>query len=63
VDELEFVFEKRGRVVTGSGRGMIDPELEQVVERAKRGGTFTIRASVQEGGEFISVYRTFKVVN
>lgn len=62
VDELEFLFVKRGRVVEGTGRGTITPELEEVVEKSKKGGTFTIRASVQEAGEFIPVVRSFKIV-
>lgn len=62
VDELEFSYEKKGRIVSGIGRGIISSELEKVVERVKQGGTFTIRASVQEGGEFVSVVRSFEVV-
>lgn len=62
VDELEFVFEKKGRIVTGTGRGNISTELEKVVERTKRGGVFTIRASVQDEGQFVSVVRAFRVV-
>lgn len=63
VDELEFFFERRGRVVvSGTGRGLISSELEEVVKKSKKGGTFTIRASVQETGEFVSVIRSFEVV-
>lgn len=63
VDELEFLYEKRGRVVTGTARGAMSTELEKVVERSRKGGTFTIRASVQDQGQFVSVFRSFQVVD
>ena len=61
VDEVEFVFEKENRLVSASSRGDITDELEKVVQRVKKGGTFTIHASVQNDGHFITVSRSFMV--
>ncbi len=62
VDEIEFVFEKDGKVFSAASRGDISPELERIVDRVKHDGTFTIYASVQDNGRFVSVSRSFQIV-
>jgi len=62
VDELEFIFEKDSRIISAASRGSISPELEKVVDRVKSNGTFTVLASVQDKGQFITVSKSFKVV-
>ncbi|HFA50963.1 MAG TPA: energy transducer TonB [Bacteroidetes bacterium] len=61
IDELEFVFQKENRIVSATSRGSISAELKKVVERAKRGGTLVIHASVQDGGQFVAVSRQFQI--
>ncbi len=62
VDQIEFIFDKENRQVSAFSKGEISDELAKVVGRVKKGGTFTINASVQEGGRFVTVTRTYKVV-
>ncbi len=62
IDELIFTFEKKKRRLTASSRGEISEELRRIVRKAKRGGVFTISASVQDKGRFISVKRSFQIV-
>ena len=61
IDELVFSYEKGERLVNEKSRGEINKELEKVILKAKKGGIFTISASVQAGGEFIYVDRSFEV--
>ena len=61
VDQVEFVFQKDGRFTSAFSRGDISPELEKVVQRVKKDGTFSIRASVQDNGQFVTISRTFSV--
>ena len=62
IDQLEFIFQKDGRLVSASSRGDISPELEKVLQRVKKDGIFTIRASVQDDGQFVMIFRTFSVI-
>lgn len=62
VDQIEFIYQKDSRLISASSRGEVSTELLKVVERIKKGGTFTINASVQDGGQFITVSRSFLIV-
>ena len=64
VDELAFTHTTRSkRQTSAASRGGISEELVAIVEKSRPGGRFTITASVQEGGRFIAVSRTFQVSN
>ncbi|MEO1261361.1 MAG: energy transducer TonB [Bacteroidota bacterium] len=62
VDQIEFVFQKDSRLVSASSRGDISSELVKVIDRVKKGGTFSIYASVQDDGQFITVSRSYNIV-
>lgn len=62
VDQIEFLFEKENRQISASSRGEMSDELKKVVDRVKKGGTFSVYASVQENGRFITISRSFLVV-
>ncbi|MGK0363728.1 MAG: TonB family protein [Saprospiraceae bacterium] len=61
IDELVFSYEKGKRLMNEKSRGEINKNLEKIILKAKKGGVFTISASVQSGGEFIYVDRSFEV--
>ena len=63
IDELVFSFEKGERLLNEKSRGEINKDLEKIILKAKKGGIFTISASVQAGGEFIYVDRSFEVAD
>jgi hypothetical protein len=62
VNELIFTFEKKRRVINAKSRGSISSELMKVVKKVKKGGTFTITATIQDLGKFFNVSRSFRVV-
>ncbi len=62
VDEIEFIYEKDDKLFSAASRGNISSELEKIVDKVKHDGTFTIFASVQDNGHFVSVSRSFQVV-
>lgn len=61
IDELVFSYEKGERLVNEKSRGEVNKDLEKIILKAKKGGIFTISASVQTDGEFIYVDRSFEV--
>lgn len=61
MDELAFTFTKNKRQLNATSRGTISDELIRVVEKAKKGGIFTITASVQDKGRFVYVTRSFQI--
>ncbi|MBI1224639.1 MAG: TonB family protein [Bacteroidetes bacterium] len=64
VDELAFTYANRGkRKTTATSRGGISDDLVAIVEKSKNGGKFIITASVQDGGQFISISRAFYVAD
>jgi len=62
IDELVFSFEKGDRFMNEKSRGEINKDLEKIILKTKKGGIFTVSASVQTGGEFIYVDRSFEVI-
>ncbi len=62
IDELVFSYEKGDRLINEKSRGDVNKELEKVILKTKKGGIFTISASVQASGEFIYVDRSFEVI-
>ncbi len=62
-DELAFAVVKGKRQSSASSRGGISEELVTIVEKLKKGDRFVITVSVQDGGQFIRVSRTFLVTN
>lgn len=64
VNELVFVFEKKKRIVNARNtKGRISKDLVKVIDKTKKGGTFTISASIQDDGELIWVSRSFQIVD
>ena len=63
MDELAFTFSKNKRLVNATSRGTVNDELTRIVEKARKGGIFTITVSVQDKGRFIYVTRSFQIVD
>lgn len=63
VNDLVFSYEKKRKTIYAQNdKGKISKELSRIVERAKKGGKFTVTASIQDKGEFVWVSRSFEVV-
>lgn len=62
IDELSFAFGRGKKESSAISRGGISEELVAIVEKSKIGGRFTITASIQDGGNFVNVSRTFLVL-
>lgn len=61
IDELVFSYQRGERIFNQKSRGEITEDLQKVISKAKKGGIFTVSASVQAGGEFIYVDKFFEV--
>jgi len=63
ISSLSFVFQRNKTYVEGTSTGKINSDLSKVVKKVKRGGTFTIVATILVNGKFMEVERHFKVVS
>lgn len=61
VDQVEFIFERDNRQVSAFSKGDISDDLKKVIDRVKKGGIFTINASVQDDGRFVTISRSYEV--
>ncbi len=63
INELAFVFEKRKKTAraTSTVSSPLDKRMKKVVKKASAGGTFTITATVADGGKLRVVEKTFLV--
>jgi len=62
VDELSFTYQKKNRFLNAKSRGQYTEAMKKVIQKSRKGGLFMITASVQEKGNFITVSRTFEIV-
>ncbi len=63
VDQLAFTFERKRKLLNAISRGEISDEQEMLVRKIKRGGVFTITASIQDKGQFAYVTRSFQIID
>ena len=55
--ELAFYYESaRGKRLAAMSRGSISPRQAALIKKAKKGGTLSITATVQEYGKFLNIY-------
>ncbi len=62
ISELIFSFEKKKTYLEGGSTGKINDQLRKVVNKCKKGGTFSILAVVRVNGDFIYVRRSFEII-
>lgn len=63
LSELLFSFEKNRSYIDAKSNGRLTPELYKVVRRARKGGLFSIVATIQKDGEFVYVERSFEIID
>jgi hypothetical protein len=63
ISELVFYYEKNNKSVTAKSGGDMNSDMKNLVRKARKGGTLTITAAVQEKGQFIQIRRIFKLVD
>ncbi|MEY3368831.1 MAG: hypothetical protein RI973_1986 [Bacteroidota bacterium] len=60
--ELAFYYESaRGKRQAAMSRGSISPRQAALVRKARKGGTLSVTATVQEHGKFLNISRSFKI--
>jgi len=63
VEEISFIFEKKGRKLIASNRDGISSEMKKLAKKVKAGGQFSIQAILQQKGKFITTKRTFQITS
>ncbi len=63
IAELSFYYEKNGKSALAKSNGEINADMKKIARKAKKGGVFTITASMHEKGQFIQVRRSFELVD
>ncbi len=61
ISNLTFIYERNRAYVEETSTGNINKSLEKVIKKVKRGGSFTIVATILVDGNFIEIDREFKV--
>ncbi len=59
ISDLDFSYERKGRIYRVRSNGLISPEAEKFLQRLKPGGKLTLTATVQKGVDFFQVSHTF----
>ncbi len=62
LSSLQFVFEKKKKVLVGQSSGYLNNELLKVLKKTKRGGNFRILMGFREKGQAIEIERSFQVI-
>lgn len=62
IDEIIFAYERNDKVTTVRSRDGINAEMEKLVHKLKKGGTFNVTASIQDQGKFFYIDRNYVVV-
>ena len=61
ISNLTFIYERNRSYFEETSSGNINNSLKKVIKKVKRGGSFTILATIFVDGNFIEVDRQFKV--
>jgi len=62
ISDLRFSYTKNNKLIQKSSSGKITNDMEKMVKKLKKGGLFSIIATVQKEGKFIEVAKEFKVI-
>ncbi|MFK7982697.1 MAG: energy transducer TonB [Saprospiraceae bacterium] len=61
ISELQFSYGKNKKVSRKASNGKVTSAMEKMVKKLKRGGLFSIMATVQKDGQFIEVVKEFSI--
>lgn len=62
ISDLRFSYTKNSKLIQKGSSGKITNDMEKMIKKLKKGGLFSIIATVQKGGKFIEVVKEFKVI-
>lgn len=64
INELSFVFEKGKKTseAKSDGSATVSKSMKKLASKVSPGGTFTITATIDEGGKFTHAEKTFQVI-
>lgn len=62
INELSFSYNKNNRITRKASNGRITKDMESFVKKLKKGGYFSVIATIQKEGSFIEVDKEFVVV-
>lgn len=63
VDEVRFMFTRNNKSHQATARGAAPYKLGNLFDKIRKGGSFVVTASLQDDGQFISVSRTYEIVD
>ena len=62
ISELLFTYEKNRSYQDAKSNGKLTPAMQKVLRRARKGGGFSIVATIQKDGEFVYVERSLEII-
>ncbi len=63
ISELLFTYEKNRSYHDAKSNGRLTPAMQKTLRRARKGGTFSIIATIQKDGQFVYVERSLEIIN
>lgn len=63
ISDLRFSYVKNNKVIQKGSNGAVTSRMEKMVRKLKKGGLFSIVATVQKNGQFIEVAKEYAVVD
>lgn len=61
ISSLQFSYGKNKKLISKASSGKITNTMEKMVKKMKKGGQFSIIASIQKNGQFIEVVKDFLI--
>lgn len=61
ISDLRFSYTKNNKLIQKGSNGKITDSMEKMVKKLKKGGLFSIIATIQKDGRFIEVAKEFEV--
>jgi len=62
ISGLTFIFQRNRTYIEETSTGKINDSLSKVVKKTKKGGLFTIVATIMVDGEFLEIERNFNII-
>ena len=61
ISGLQFSYRKNNKLTHKASNGKITADMEKMIKRLRKGGRFSIMATVQKEGQFIEVVKEFSI--
>ena len=62
ISELIFSYEKGNKYYIAKSRGIIEKRLRKIIKKCRKGGIFTIKVIILDGGDFKTIKKDYRII-